>query len=202
MITFGKNNLFIHRPLDIIYHATQVPLRNIGTDYNLPAYILAVDRIRSGSRTNLGHIAQGNFSTVGIDHQIADIVHRRSTLVGSLDRQVKGLSVIIYLADYFATKHDIHIFLELRQRNTELCQDVTLRCNRQLRTFDLLFYFQVHQSFNSLYRILNLISDLEHPVQVRSEQLDGDIRFRTRKHCVNTMRYRLTYLNICSRDSR
>ena len=179
MITFGKNNLLIHGLLDIVYYASQVPLRDIGTDHNLPANILAVDCIRSGCRTDIGHITQRHFGSVGIDHQITDIVHRSPTLVRRLYRQVEGLSVIIYLADDFPAKHDIHIFLEFRQWNTELGQDVSLRYNCQLRTFDLLFYLQVHQSFNSLHCIFDLISDLEHPVQVRTEQLDGNICFRT-----------------------
>ena len=165
-------------------------------------YIFAVDRVRTCHGTDIRHIAQRDFLTARIDHQITDVLHCGAAFVRSLHRQVECLAVVIHLADRFAAQHDIDILFKLRQRNAILGHQLAFGRDGKLRTFDLLFHFQIHQTGDSLNGFLDLVADRKHQVQVRTEQLDCDIRFRTGKHGVDTVRDRLSDFDIGATDGR
>ena len=202
MIAFRQLDGSIYLLLYLIDDAAEVALGNITTDHDLTLHILAIDRVRTCHGTDFGDIAQRDFLTTRIDHQITDILHCGTAFIRSLYRQVKCLAIVIYLADSFAPQHDIDILLKLRQRDAILCHQLTLRCNGKLRTLDLLFHFQVHQTGDSLYSLLDLVTDHKHQIQVRTEQFDCNIRLRTGEHGVDTMRNRLSYFDVSSTDGR
>ena len=99
MVPFGEGNLCFHSCPNIIYHTTQIAIRHIGTDHNLALYILAVNRVRSGCRTDLGHVAQRNLlSRSSIDHQVGNRIHCLPIPIISLHGDIEVLAVIIDLA--------------------------------------------------------------------------------------------------------
>ena len=202
MIAFGQLNGGVHLLLDLIHDAAEVALGDVSADHDLALDILAVNRVRTCHGTDLGDIAQWHFLPAGIDHQVTDILHRRTAPVGGLDRQVERLAVVIDLADGFTAQHDIHIFFKLRQRDAVLRHQFAFRRDGKLRAFDLLLHFQVHQAGDALNGFLDLVADRKHQVQVRTEQLDCDIRFRTGKHGIDTVGNRLSDFDIGATDSR
>ena len=61
------------------------------------------------------------------------------------------------------------------------------RHNLQFRTLYLLLHVQVGNAFHIPYRILYLVTQREHLVQVVAEKFDGDACLRTTQHGIDTV---------------
>ena len=188
MIPFGQLDVAVHTFLDVVDYAPQVTSACIGRNHNLPFHVLPVDRVRSHGGHHVGYVQQRHLVPFGVVyHQVLDTVHRTPVIFARTDYQIESLSLFIDLRHHFAGHVYLYEFIELRQGDTILRQHLPFRDNFQLRALYLLFHVQVGDTFHIGYRVLYLVSEGEHPVQVIAEQLDGDTGLRTAQHGVDTV---------------
>ena len=203
VITFGQLDVAVHTFLDVVDYAPQVTPAGIGRNHNLPFHILPVDGIRSHGGNHIGHVQQGYLVSFGVVyHQVLDTVHRTPVIFARTDYQIESLSLFIDLRHHFAGHVYLHELVELRQGDTILRQHLPFRDNFQLRALYLLFHVQVGYAFHIGYRVLYLVTDGEHPVQVIAEQLDGDTGLCTAQHGVDTVADGLADFDVCSGQHR
>ena len=175
MIPFGKYDLLIDPFAYLVHDTPQVPARHIGRNDDLATDVLAADRIRPAGRNNVGHVAQRYFPPVGIDDQITDPVDAAPALVIDPYGQIEGAIAFIHLRNDLATEHNRYILSELGRGDAVFGEHLAFRLDFDLRTFDLLLYVQVGNPLDIGDTRLNPVAEREHTVQVRTEQLDGNI---------------------------
>jgi len=200
VITFRQLHFGFDAFLYIVYYPTKVTSTGIGGDNNLTFYVFTAHGIRSHGRNHIGHITDRNtFTAWGIYHQITHLVHFITGIVLGTDDEVEYLALFVNLRYYGTRQVHFHKFGKFRHGYTILRHHFTFRNKLKLRTFDLLLYIEVGNTFHSGDSRLDAVGVEIQVVQVITKELDGNARLGTRKHGIDTVANRLTKFDVGTR---
>ena len=121
---------------------------------------------------------------------------------GGPDHEIEGFSLLIHLRDCLSCHVHCDEFAECRHGDAVFREHLAFRDDLDFRSFDLLLHIQVGYAFDSAYQVLDLVSEPEHPVQIVSEQLDGDSGLCAAEHGIDPVADRLAYLDVGPGDGR
>ena len=169
----------------------------VAGDDELAAEVLAVDGVRAGGGDDVSDIAQGDFLPVRrVQHQVRDGFHRPARLVLHLECQVEGAVALVDRGDGLAFEGHADELREFGQGDSVAGQHLPPGDDVELRPLDLLLDVDVGDALDFGDGRLDLLTDGVHPVQVRTEDLDRDVRLGAGEHRVDAVGDRAADLEV------
>ena len=171
--------------LYVIDHTAQVPSPRVGRDDHLALDVLAVDGVGAHGGLHVSHVGEGYLVSVRVVyHQVADMLHAASVVLGGAYHEVEGLAGEGREGDAVAGEH------------------VALGGNLELGTLDLLLHVEVGDALDSADGAFDPVAYDKHLVEIVSEQFDGYAGLCSAEHGVYTVADGLAYLDVGSADGR
>ena len=112
------------------------------------------------------------------------------------DHEVERLALLIDLRYHLAPHVHADKLGKLGQGDAIACQHLAAGHYLQFGALYLLLHVQVGYTLHVLYRLLNLVAQGKHAVQVRTEELDGYAGLRTAQHGIDAVADGLSYLHV------